>query len=163
MGWLKGVLQVHGSRFSNRQCGNQIIDLNATLFATCRTDARSLATFKKMRKHKLPRGTEARKICLPLIIRYEFDGLKVVKMDRIYQLSMFMQQLGGTESEHVFVPTELELKYSADLKGDRWFINSRREQCVQKLVDWYDTFSQTTEVRQETFREFANDHMMDTV
>jgi len=63
--------------------------------AHARMDARSLAAFRKMRMHDIRSSDQARKIRLPLVFRMEFDGLKCIKMDRIYRLSQFFRQLGG--------------------------------------------------------------------
>ena len=84
-------------------------------------------------------------------------------MDRVYQLSLFMQQLGGTECEHLSTPSQFELKFTEELSADPPKTQGRREQCIQKLVEYFDTHNQPASERIEIFSQYAKENMLETV
>ena len=126
-----------------------MIEINLTFNALTRTDPRSMATFKKMRPFDLAPGTESRRVILPIIMRMEYNNLKCVRIDRVYRLTKFMEQLGGQhppEDLKSAEPTTTELRYIKALVTDQSQLETSRlevtNQFVQALksVDAMNTF-----------------------
>merc|ERR1712166_174141 len=145
----KRSYKIDGTRFLSRENGNQVIEMNMTFNALTRTDPRSMATFKKMRRFNLAPGTESRRITLPIIMRMEFDNLKCVRIDRVYRLTKFMEQLGGqhpAEDLKSVEPTATELRYIKALVTDQSQLESLRLEVTNhfaealKSVDAMSTF-----------------------
>ena len=85
--------------FKQLENGNRLVDLQLMFHAYTRTDARSMATFRKIRKFPLAKERECRRIRLPMVIRMEFNGIQCVLIERLYQISHLYHQIGGLNPE----------------------------------------------------------------